>query len=254
MTRTCPPLIAAALLLFGLATVACTPEDPAATDAADPAATTETPADQDAPAPVEGDAIADLDGDGAEGGKVDNPARPEGDLKPELGWADEPLELGFPTRGWNVFFGQGTCTPIVACQGLKAVKGEDERVLKSRADVVGLVSVIDEGSQAQALMRFFTQHRYVLTDEKCDEIDVGEDGLIPIQLPKDLSADQKPESSPARVVDFEGGFRVERTLACIGEETDRLVWVSETVFSQGNWEREEVEVLLEHEGLVVRQY
>ncbi len=250
MTRSTTPIIAMALLL-GLLAGGCTPDDPATEDVADAA----EPASETADAPPTAETPGDDDsGAIVEGGKSPNPARPDDLSSSEMGWGDEPLELGFPTRGWDVFFGQGMCTPIVACQGLKAVKGEDERELKSRADVVALVSVIDEGSQAQALMRFFTMYRYVLTDEKCDEIDVGEDGVIPIRMPKDLSADQRPESTPAKVVDFEGGFRVERTLACIGEETDRLVKVSETVFAQGNWEREEVEVLMEHEGLVVRQY
>jgi len=181
----------------------------------------------------------------AEGGKAINPARGEETL---VEW--QPLQVGFPIGDWEIHFGQGKCKPEPACQELKAVKGEEEKPLTSCNDVAALVTILEEGDQALALVRLFTDHQYVLQDETCAEVDVAEDGALQTALPKDL--EEPPTSAPVKVVDFEGGFRVERTLICRGEEKDRIVRTAETVFTAGNWTREDVEMLLEKEGLVPR--
>lgn len=180
-----------------------------------------------------------------EGGRTINPARGEETL---VEW--QTLQVGFPTGGWEIQFGQGKCKPEPACQDLKAVKDDQEKALTSCNDVSELVTILDEGDQALALVRLFTDHQYVLEDEWCAEVEVAEDGTLQTQLPKDL--EEPPTSGPVKVVDFEGGFRVERTLICRGEEKDRIVRTAETVFTAGNWTREEVEVLFEDEGLVPR--
>jgi len=157
------------------------------------------------------------------------------------------LEVGFPTGDWHVVFGQGKCKPEPACQELKAVKGEEEKKLTTRNAVADLVTILADGDQALALVRLFTDQQHALEDEVCSEVEVAEDGTLQTQLPKDL--EEPPTSPPVKVVEFEGGYRVERTLLCPGEENDRIVRTAETVFTAGNWTREEVEVLFEAEGL-----
>ena len=152
-----------------------------------------------------------------------------------------------------MFHGQGMCKPPEACQALKAVREDQEKPLKTRQDVSALVSLVANKDHALALVRFFTEHRHVLTDEHCSELELDEEGALKLALPDDLDLEAPLPAHPVKVVDFEGGFRVERTLICVGEEKDKVVWVAETVFTPGNWEREEVEVLLEHEGLVLRK-
>ncbi len=224
-------------LLGGLC--ACDP-GPADADPVEPAT---------AEAPVE-DATAAEDVT-ADGGKTINPDRPEdGSAPSEREWTT--VEIGFPTRGWEVQFGQGKCKPEEACQGLQALKGDEVKELTHRADVSSLILILEEEDAALALVRFFTDHAQLLEDEACSEVAVAEDGTAEVKLPKDLPEDQQPTFAPVKVVDFEGGFRIERTLLCKGEEKDRLVRVNETVFTEGMVEREEIDVLLEHEGLVPR--
>lgn len=199
-----------------------------------------------------GDAAAQAE-PAADGGKSANPARPgEGPPQPMVTWDEAPLELGFPTGDAKVFFGQGMCMPRPACQELKIVKGDKDKPLTSCADVAKVIVILEEKDQALARARFCTDHRYVLDDERCTEVEVSADGAVDIQLPKDLDLEASPVSTPVKVVDFEGGFRVERTLLCMGDEADKLVKVAETVFTEGHMEREEVEVLLEAPGLVPR--
>jgi len=192
-------------------------------------------------------------GEPAEGGKTANPARPGGGPPGSMvTWDEAPLELGFPTGDAKLFFGQGMCMPRPACQELKIVKGDKDKPLTTCADVAKVIVILEEKEQALARVRFCTDHRYVLTDERCTEVEVSADGAIDVQLPKDLQLEAPPVSTPVKVVDFEGGFRVERTLLCMGDEADKLVKVAETVFTEGHMAREEVEVLLEAENLVPR--
>jgi hypothetical protein len=161
-----------------------------------------------------------------------------------------------------VQLGQGKCKPESACRELKAVKDDESKTLTTRADVSGLILILEEEDAALALVRFFTDHRDLLADESCSEVLVSEDGTADVRLPKDLAEDQTPSFAPVKVVGFEGGFRIERTLVCPGaesaegeegaegEEKDRLIRVNETVFTEGIVEREEIALLLEHEGLV----
>lgn len=260
-----PRMIVIALLCLGPALAACNkPIDTTASGEADG-----RPAGGDAPAAEAGEPAAEAgveagaepasgelaaEGEpGADGGKTANPARPgEGPPRSMVTWDEAPLDLGFPTGDAKIFFGQGMCMPRPACQELKIVKGEEEKPLTSCADVAKVIVILEEKDQALARMRFCTDHRYVLTDERCTEVEVSADGVIDVQLPKDLDLEAAPVSTPVKVVDFEGGFRVERTLLCMGDEADKLVQVAETVFTEGHMEREEVKVLLEAPGLVPR--
>lgn len=224
----------------------CTPDPAAGEDT--PAET--TPAVEDTTLAAE-DTAAD-----SAGGKSINPGRdalvgppPAGDVT----WEETPLEIGFPTKkGWQVHQGQGMCKPAPACQELKAVREGEEKPLKTRNDVSGLVSLIAEKDHALALVRFFTDHKFALSDEPCSEVGLTAEGALDFRVPEEIDLEAPLPAHPVKVVDFEGGFRVERTLICVGEEKDKIVWSAETVFTPGNWEREEVEVLLEHEGLVLR--
>ena len=232
------------LVLFSLAVALCacdpSPAD-AEPDAVDGEAT-EAAAEATSDVPEAGDAVA---------GKTINPDRPEdGPPVSDLQW--QTVELGFPTRGWEVHLGQGKCKPESACQALKAVKGDEEKPLATRADVSKLILILEGDDAALALVRFFTDHRDLLEDEPCSEVVVAEDGTADVKLPKDLTEEATPTFAPVKVVGFEGGYRVERTLLCMGEEKDRLVRVGETVFTEGHVEREEMEILLELEGLVPR--
>ncbi len=240
------PVLFLIVLLGGLC--AC---DPGPADAEpEEAAPTEAPVEA-AEATEATDAVAD-------GGKIINPDRPEDGAAPsEKEWTT--VELGFPTRGWEVQLGQGKCKPEPACRELKAVKDDESKALTTRADVSGLILILEEEEAALALVRFFTDHRELLTDETCSEVAVSDDGTADLRLPKDLPEDQAPSFAPVKVVGFEGGFRIERTLVCPGAEAvegeeagtkDRLVRVNETVFTEGIVEREEIALLLEHEGLV----
>ncbi len=226
----------------------CNP-DPAAED--DPAAEA-TPEVQ--AALVAEDGAAGAAADGATDGKTANPGRETLDTAgSDVTWEEAPLELGFNTKkGWQVFTGQGACKPPIACQQLKAVREGEEKPLATRTDVSDLVSLVSRKEQAEALVRFFTDHRHALSDEDCSELGLTDEGELDLALPDDVELEAPLPAHPVKVVDFEGGFRVERTLLCTGEEKDRVVWVAETVFTPGNWTREEVEVLLEHEGLVKR--
>lgn len=237
------------MMLLGLVggLCACDP-GPADADPAEPV--TEDAATAEAPVEAVGDDATTAE-DAVADGKTANPDRPEdGSAPSEKEWT--PVEIGFPTRGWEVQFGQGKCKPEEACQGLQALKGDEVKELTRRADVSSLILILEEEDAALALVRFFTDHANLLEDETCSEVAVAEDGSAEVKLPKDLSEDQQPTFSPVKVVDFEGGFRIERTLLCAGEEKDRLVRVNETVFTEGHVEREEMDVLLEHEGLVPR--
>ena len=212
----------------------------------------DSPADAGETATEEAVAEPATDVEPAAEGKALNPAHEGGLPESNVEWGEHPLDLGFPTEGWEVYFGQGMCMPRPACQELKAVKEGTERMLENRAQVEDLVSIIGDRDQALAYVRFFTDHQYVLVDERCAEVDVAEDGTIDFRLPKGAPDDEPITSAPVKVVEFEGGFRVERTLACRGDEKDRLVRVSESVFTAGNWSREEIEVLVEQEGLIPR--
>jgi len=202
------------------------------------------------------DEAATTEDGAAEGtGKTPNPGRPtDGPPKPAVTWDDKPLELGFPTKGWEIYFGQGLCMPQPACQSLKAVKNDKLEALTTREDVMKLLGYMEDKDQALALVRFFTDQRWVFTDEDCMEVEVAADGTIDVHWPKELDLEALPVSKPAKVVDFEGGFRVQRTLQCLGpaDGKDRLIQVSETVFSDGSWSREETGVLLEHQMWIPR--
>lgn len=241
--------VLSSLFAFALAGGLCAC-DPGPADAEpDEAAPTEAPVEA-SEVPEAGDAAAD-------GGKIINPDRPEDGAAPsEREWTT--VELGFPTRGWEVQLGQGKCKPESACRELKAVKEEQSKAITTRADVSGLILILEEEDAALALVRFFTDHRDLLQDEECSEVAVSEDGTADVRLPKDLPEDQAPSFAPVKVVGFEGGFRIERTLVCPGEAgeegegaeaKDRLIRVNETVFTEGIVEREEIALLLEHEGL-----
>jgi len=201
----------------------------------------EAPVEAATEAPVE---AVDSAGDAAaDGGKTINPDRPEDGAAPsEREWTT--VELGFPTRGWEVQLGQGKCKPESACRELKAVKGDESKALTTRADVSSLILILEEEDAALALVRFFTDHRDLLQDEDCLEVPVSEDGTVDMRLPKDLPEDQMPTFASVKVVGFEGGFRIERTLLCPGEEKDRLARTNETVFTEGIVEREEIALLL----------
>jgi hypothetical protein len=232
----------------------CVPDPAAGEDAPTEAAGEAAPASADT-APAD-PALATEDAADSEGGKSANPGRDALGGPPPVGnvtWEEAPLELGFPTKkGWQIHRGQGMCKPVQACQELKAVREGEEKPLETRLDVSGLVSLIAEKDHAQALVRFFTDHRFALSDEPCSEVGLTEEGELDFRVPEEIDLEAPLPAHPVKVVDFEGGFRVERTLICVGEEKDKLVWVAETVFTPGNWEREEVQVLLEHEGLVLR--
>jgi len=214
---------------------------------------------EEAPADAPADPAADPAGGDAtpaeapEGGKTANPGRPtDGPPKPMVTWDEAPLELAFPVGDAQVFFGQGMCKPSPACQELKIVKGEKDKPLTTCADVAKVIPMIEDKDQALARARFCTDYRYVLTDEGCSEIEVAEDGSMKFTPPASLELEEPPTSTPTKVVDFEGGFRVERTLLCTGDGADRLVKVAETVFTEGHMVREDVEVLIEAPGLVLR--
>lgn len=248
------PMLTLMILALALAVVGCASSGGAAdvvasspTDGADAAADAGT--EPAAAAETTGDAAADGEG------KSVNPGRPgDGPPTPAVTWDDKPLELGFPTKGWEIYFGQGLCMPQPACQSLKAVKNDKLEALTTRDDVMKLLGYMEDKDQALAVVRFFTDQRYVFTDEDCREVEVAADGTIDVHWPKELDLEALPVSTPAKVVDFEGGFRVDRTLICIGpaDEKDRLIQVSETVFSDGSWSREETGVLLEHQMWIPR--
>lgn len=253
-----PGTVVSALLclVFSLVLMACNNRPVDATNSGDGEGEAVGEATQpDAAEPAaEGEATADAT---AEGGKTANPGRPgpgEGPPKPMMTWDEAPLELDFPTGDAQVFFGQGMCMPKPACQDLKIIKGEKDKPLSTCADVAKIIPILEEKDQALARVRFCTDHRYVLSDESCHEIEVADDGTMKFTPPAELELDPEEPltSAPVKVVDFEGGFRVERTLLCMGDETDKLVQVAETVFTEGHMEREEVLVLLEAPMLAPR--
>jgi hypothetical protein len=248
-----PRIIVLVTLTLGLILGACSkPVDTTSSGEAGTGTEAVTGTETETEAEAETGTGAEAETEG-EGGKTANPGRPtDGPPRSAVTWDEAPLELAFPTGDAQIFFGQGMCKPSPACQELKILKGEKDKPLTTCADVAKVIPILEEKEQALARVRFCTDHRYVLTDERCHEVEVGEDGVIAFTPPASLDLEAMPTSAPAKVVDFEGGFRVERTLLCIGDEADKLVQVAETVFTEGHMVREEVQVLIEAPMLVPR--